>query len=56
MKNPGNVNAGRQLPTSYGRYGAKVYVIDLATGKVSHRIKTGPSPHVIVLIDLIIPQ
>jgi YVTN family beta-propeller protein len=39
-----------------GRYGAYVYVVDLATGKVSQRIKTGTSPHGVVLIDLIIPQ
>ena len=39
-----------------GRYGANVYVVDLATGKVSQKIKTGASPHGIVLIDLIIPQ
>jgi len=38
-----------------GRYGGNIYVVDLATGKVTHRIRTGASPHGIVLIDLIIP-
>ena len=43
---------GRELWVT-GRYGANVYVVDLEKGKVSHRIKTGASPHGIVLIDLL---
>ena len=43
---------GRELWVT-ARYGANVYVVDLERGKVSHRIKTGASPHGIVLIDLI---
>ena len=39
-----------------GRYGANVYVVELATGKITHRIKTGASPHGIVLIDLATPK
>ncbi len=46
---------GRELWVT-GRYGANVYVVDLATGKVSQKIKTGPAPHGVVLIDLIIPR
>ena len=45
---------GRELWVT-GRYGAYVYVVDLRRGKVSHRIKSGHSPHGIVLIDLVIP-
>ena len=46
---------GRELWVT-ARYGANVYVVDLEKGKVSKRIKTGASPHGIVLIDLIDSQ
>jgi YVTN family beta-propeller protein len=39
-----------------GRYGSQVFVIDLSTGKITHRIRTGAAPHGIVLIDLAIPK
>jgi YVTN family beta-propeller protein len=38
-----------------GRYGAKVYVVDLSTGKIKSQLKTGASPHGVVLIDLVTP-
>ncbi len=43
---------GRELWVT-ARYGSNVYVVDLNKGKVSHRIRTGASPHGLVLIDLI---
>ncbi len=46
---------GRELWVT-GRYGANVFVVNLEEGKVSHRIKTGASPHGIVLIDLLDTQ
>ena len=46
---------GRELWVT-SRYGSKVNVIDLSTGKVTHHIRTGAAPHGIVLIDLVSPQ